>query len=346
MSVAVEDVGSFPLPNGLERSEFERTYLAARRSLIDKRVPEKENECVAAFSRLITDSMRRKLLCGLDVVTYPQHYDMYRQFLEPIHEAMDGGTYVVDEGKAMLPELRVLAAGAKELSEEVGSSSAINLRVCITGAMDLYLKEVGTTGYEDVLLMFGETVRRFARNAVLNTRWLRTSVVSIDEPSFGFQEVATARDVLLRVLERTFDFNGVTKEVHLHSSSRIGDMLEVSGVDVVSFEYAASPRNIESVSRRMLDKSDKHIRVGIARTDIDSIVAELLEKGIAKPGADQLTDSEDAIRKRFLDARRKYGDRMAFTGPDCGLGGWPSQEAAESVLRRTVNAVKSAKCSI
>jgi len=32
---------------------------------------------------------------------------------------------------------------------------------------------------------------------------------------------------------------------------------------------------------------------------------------------------------------------MTFTGPDCGLGGWDTQEVAQLVLKRTVNAVKS-----
>jgi methionine synthase II (cobalamin-independent) len=34
---------------------------------------------------------------------------------------------------------------------------------------------------------------------------------------------------------------------------------------------------------------------------------------------------------------------MTFTGPDCGLGGWPTQQAAELLLKRTVNAVKKAE---
>jgi methionine synthase II (cobalamin-independent) len=32
---------------------------------------------------------------------------------------------------------------------------------------------------------------------------------------------------------------------------------------------------------------------------------------------------------------------MTFTGPDCGLGGWPSQEAAKLLLEHSVQAVKS-----
>jgi 5-methyltetrahydropteroyltriglutamate--homocysteine methyltransferase len=82
--------------------------------------------------------------------------------------------------------------------------------------------------------------------------------------------------------------------------------------------------------------------VGVSRTDIDSILAELYEKGITKPSAKQLVEPEDVIRKRFKFAKEKYGERMTFTGPDCGLGGWPSQEAATLLLEHTVKAVKSA----
>jgi 5-methyltetrahydropteroyltriglutamate--homocysteine methyltransferase len=91
----------------------------------------------------------------------------------------------------------------------------------------------------------------------------------------------------------------------------------------------------------MLERADKQIRVGISRTDVDSIMAELHDKGIATPGALQMVESEETIRKRFKTAKEKYGDRMTFTGPDCGLGGWPTQEAAQLLLRRTVDAVKA-----
>ena len=91
----------------------------------------------------------------------------------------------------------------------------------------------------------------------------------------------------------------------------------------------------------MLEGADKQIRVGISRTDIDSIMAELYEKGITKPNPEQLVESEETIRKRFETAKEKYGNRMTFTGPDCGLGGWPTQEAAQLLLKRTVNIVKS-----
>jgi 5-methyltetrahydropteroyltriglutamate--homocysteine methyltransferase len=81
----------------------------------------------------------------------------------------------------------------------------------------------------------------------------------------------------------------------------------------------------------------------VSRTDINSIVAELYDRGITKPSAEQMVEDERIIRKRFETAKEKYGDRMTFTGPDCGLGGWPTQEAAQFLLTRTVKAVKAAR---
>jgi 5-methyltetrahydropteroyltriglutamate--homocysteine methyltransferase len=166
--------------------------------------------------------------------------------------------------------------------------------------------------------------------------------VSIDEPSFGFLDVAADKEKLIEVLNKAFDFGGAVRQVHLHSSSRLADCLRVENIDVVSFEGAASPKNVEAVSKKMLDEADKLIRVGVSRTDIDAILADLHDRGIPKPTAEQLVESEETIRKRFVAAREKFGERLAFAGPDCGLGSWPLQEAALLLLKRTVSAAKSA----
>jgi 5-methyltetrahydropteroyltriglutamate--homocysteine methyltransferase len=269
---------------------------------------------------------------------------MHKQFTDAIHEAMDKGTYLVDEKHAIIPEVHVIGQEAKQLYEEFGKK--VLLRVCVTGPMELYLREVGTTAYKDVLLMFAETVRRFAENSILNLKYVKTEVVSLDEPSLGFQEISVDKDAMLDFMEKAFDFKGATKQIHLHSPSKVADMLEVKNLDVLSFEYAASPRNIEAVSRKMLEEADKQIRVGISRTDIDSIMAELHEKGVSSPDPEQLVESRETIRRRFAMAKEKYGSRMSFTGPDCGLGGWPTQEAAQLLLKRTVDTVKSAGASL
>jgi 5-methyltetrahydropteroyltriglutamate--homocysteine methyltransferase len=290
------------------------------------------------FSEVTIDAFRKKICTGLDIVNYPQQYDGIRQVSDAIHRAMEKGTFLVEEEQAFLPEVRLINEKAKILSEEFGKR--IPLRVSLFGPMEQYLKEIGTALYSDILDNFAETIRRFAKNSILDSKHVKTEVVSIDEPSFGFLDINAGRNVICGILEKAFDFKGVVKQLHLHSPSRLPDLFSVPNIDVMSFEYAASPKNIEIISRTMLEKADKRIRVGVSRTDIDSILAELHDRGETKPTAEQLVDSEDAIRRRYLAAREKYGDRLTFTGPDCGLGSWPSQEAAELLLKKTANAVK------
>ena len=341
MDTLIDDVGSFPLPSTVDRETFNRAYRMARDAIVHGTDLQKDEFVKENFCKVILESFKQKIRSGLDVINFPQHYDGVRQIGEVLHKAMEKGTFVVEEKDAFLPEVQLIAVEAKNLCEEFGKK--ILLRVSLFGPMEQYLKEIGTTPYSDVLDGFTETIRRFAKNSILDTKYIKTEAVSIDEPSFGFLNIAAERDVICGVLEKAFDFTGAVRQIHLHSSTRLPDLLSVKNLDVLSFEYAASPKNIEGISKRMLDASDKQVRVGVSRTDIDSITAELYDRGVAKPTAEQLVENEETIRKRYLAAKEKFGDRMTFTGPDCGLGGWPSQEAAQLLLERTVKAVKSAK---
>lgn len=341
MDTLLDDVGSFPLLHNVDRSSFNRAYVFAREAVIKGNNVKQDKFLFGNFYRVVLDSFRKKCETGLDVVNYPQHFDMNEQFSIAIHHAMSKGTFLIDEKEAVIPELYVIEKEAERLSKELGRR--ILLRVSITGPMELYLKEIGTALHKDVLFMFAENAKTFAEATMLDSKYVKTTVVSLDEPSFGFHDIQADRDTVQEALERAFDFRGVTTQIHLHSSARLADLLNVRNLHVLSFEYAASPKNIEWVSKRSLDRADKQIRVGISRTDINSILAELHGKGITKPTAEQLVESEDIIRKRFLTTKEKFGERMTFTGPDCGLGGWPSQDAAQLLLTRTVHAVKKVK---
>jgi 5-methyltetrahydropteroyltriglutamate--homocysteine methyltransferase len=338
MDTSVDDIGSFPLPTEVNRETFNKAYQLARKAIVDGRDIRKDEFLLKNFCDVTLGAFKKKLLSGLDVVTYPQQYDGIKQVSDVIHTAMAKGSFLVEERQAVLPEVQLISEEARPLSEEFGKK--IPLRVAIFGPLEQYLSEVGTTPYSDVLENFAETIRRFAKNSILNSKHIKTEVVSIDEPSFGFLNIVTETDVICDVLEKSFDFQGAVRQIHLHSASRLPDLLEVRNIDVLSFEYAASPKNIESVSRKILEDADKQIRVGVSRTDIGSIMAELNDKGITKPTAEQLVESREVIKKRYVSAKEKYGNRMTFTGPDCGLGGWPSQEAAQLLLKRTVDAIK------
>ncbi|MGA2680862.1 MAG: hypothetical protein ABSF44_03575 [Candidatus Bathyarchaeia archaeon] len=337
----MDDVGSFPLAPNVNKETFSVAYKLARTAAINGENLRTDAFLEKNFCTVVLDSFKLKLASGLDVANFPQQYDGLRQVGDVLHQAMEKGSFLVDEKTAVLPEVYLINQEAKALSEEFGRK--IQLRVSIFGPLEQYLHEVGNTPYQDVLDGLSGTIQRFAKNSVLNGKYIETKVVSIDEPSFGFNNIQASSDVVCGVLEKAFDFTGATRQIHLHSAAGVHDLLRVKNLDVLSFEYAASPKNIESVPKSMLEGADKQIRVGIARTDIDGILAELYEKGIEKPLANQMAEPEETIKKRYKVAKEKYGERMTFTGPDCGLGGWPSQEAAALLLKRTVEAVKAAQ---
>jgi 5-methyltetrahydropteroyltriglutamate--homocysteine methyltransferase len=339
MNTLVDDIGSFPLPPYISKETFSKAYVYARQAAVNGKDLTQDPFINENFCKPVLDSFKKKIAAGLDVTNFPQQYDGIKQVGDVIHGSMEKGTFLVEQEKAVLPEVYLINQQAKALSEEIGKK--IQLRVSFFGPLELYLHEIGKTPFPDVLDAFAETIRRFAKNAVFSSKYIETKAVSIDEPSFGFNNISASQNVICSVLEKAFDFQGVTRQIHLHSAVGVGDLLSVKNIDVLSFEYAASPGNIEAVTLGMLEKADKQIRVGVSRTDIDSILAELYEKGITKPSAEQLVEPVEVIRKRFLSAKEKYSDRMTFTGPDCGLDGWPSIEAAQLLLERTVKAVKN-----
>ncbi|MCL1970750.1 MAG: hypothetical protein FWF66_04770 [Candidatus Bathyarchaeota archaeon] len=318
---------------------FAQAYLKTREVIINNQDPTTDEFMQKTFCQIVLDSFRKKLTCGLDVVTFPQQFSGLRQIGDAIHEAMMQGSFVVDTSKAVLPEVYVLNRYAKELSEEFNKK--ILLRVCIFGPLEQYLHEIGTTAYPDVLEGFAETINRFAKNAILNSKYIETKVISIDEPSYGHTNLTATPELVVKTLQKAYDFHGPTRQIHLHFTNGIRNLTNIKNLDVLSFEFAASPRNINDIPKKLLEETDKQIRVGIARTDIDTIWAEACEKGFEKPTAEQLAEPVETIQKRYLVAKEKYGETLTFTGPDCGLGSWPDQDVAALVLKRTVDAVKT-----
>ncbi len=339
MDTLVDDIGSFPLPQGIGREAYSKAYELAREAIIKGKNPAEDEFVQNNFCSVVVDSFKKKIVSGLDVINFPQHYSGIKQVGDAIHAAMENGSFIVDQKRAFLPEIFVLNQEAKKLSEDFGKK--IRLRVSIFGPIEQYLAEVGTTAFPDVLDGFAQTINRFAKNSILNNKYIETEVISIDEPSLGHTNLSATPELMRETLEKAYNFHGPVKQIHLHFSSGIHDLLTVQGLDVLSFEYAASPKNIEAVPKSILEKADKKIRVGITRTDIDSIWSELNEKGITKPSNEQLVDSVDIIRNRYRFAKEKYGERMTFTGPDCGLGGWPTQDVAALLLKRTIEAVRT-----
>ena len=143
MDTSVDDIGSFPLPTGVNRETFNKAYQVAREALVDGRDLRKDEFILKNFCEVTLDAFRKKLLSGLDVVNYPQQYDGIKQVGDVIHTAMAKGSFLVEEKQAVLPEVKLISEEAKNLSEEFGKK--ILLRVSLFGPMEQYLKEIGTT---------------------------------------------------------------------------------------------------------------------------------------------------------------------------------------------------------
>lgn len=330
----IDDIGSFPLPKGIEKEDFARAYPGVQEAYAEGKGPDEDS----LFYRAVASSLKFKAESGIDVVNYPQHYDMHKQFLDPI-EKYQTEPFLIDEKYAVIPELYVVEKEAEKYFEETGER--LKLKVCATGPIELYTKtSFGYHVYDEVLLNLAKSVNLFLKNSMLDTKHVVTSVVSIDEPSLGFVDLMNVEeDVLVKALDESLRSIDATVHIHLHTPKASRLPLLTEKIQVLACEFAATPKNMEYITKKELETHDKFLRGGITRTNVDHILAEHLDRG-TQPEDEQLIDDVSVIKSAYKKAKKIFGDRMTFTGPDCGLGSWPSQEIAHLLLKRTVEAIR------
>ncbi|MFQ5801047.1 MAG: hypothetical protein ACE5HH_04950, partial [Candidatus Hydrothermarchaeales archaeon] len=162
----------------------------------------------------------------------------------------------------------------------------------------------------------------------------------IDEPSIGFTDLLNVeKDDLTDVLEKALKGIDIPVQIHLHTLKSADIALQTEGITTITGEFAASPENMDFITRKDLEVHDKFLRAGITRTNIDSIIAEHLDRGI-EPAPHQLIDEKEIIKKRIKKLDSIFGKRISSWGPDCGLGSWPTHDVAGELLKRTVEAVR------
>lgn len=309
-----DDIGSFPLPRGVRAKDLSRDqYLNLVRKVLDY-----------------------KKQAGVQVPTYPQFRDMVRMFMDEIEDPSKAESpYLIKKDHAKIMEL-----------EAVGPGQAV--RVCVTGPVELYISAFGATHYPDILNRLAESVARFLA-AARDDR--RMSVASLDEPSLGLNSnIIFSEDEILEALDiASVPCRGMDCEVHLHSPLYSEVCARVPGINIVGVESASHPDYLQLIDKRILEETDTYLRAGIARTDILSMSARLNEKlgvnlwddlpRLEKEILDM--ESPEILKKRLEKAYAKFGDRLRATGPDCGLGSWPSQELAGRLLSNCAAAVDS-----
>ncbi|MFZ3383964.1 MAG: methionine synthase [Candidatus Methanoperedens sp.] len=333
--ILFDDIGSFPLPKGINREWVEQ---AQKNN--DPKLPD-----------ILKAAMQQKIDAGVDVPTYPQFRDMNQMFLEIINdESAQEEPLIVRKDRARIMELSAIEdTGAQYL---IKTGKKLNVRVCVTGPVELYLKQFGGTAYKDVLNAFARSIDRFISNSIDNAKNFRVAVISIDEPSIGInpQIMFNDSDMIeaLTLATKTSGLNKIDTEIHLHSPLHYKLVCRVPSIGIIGVESAANPSYLDLIDKKDLEDYDKFLRIGVSRTDIFGMAAVLNEKyntNVWKEPAklDEITtqmETPQIIAKRLQKAFSIFGDRIKYAGPDCGLGSWPSQELAYKLLKNTGEGIK------
>jgi len=313
-SIFFDDIGSFPLPKGLRLQSLSRDQ----------------------YLELVRDVLAQKSRAGVEVPTYPQFRDMIRMFMDDIENPdLTESPYLIKKEHARIMELEAVPAGRE-------------VRVCVTGPVELYISAFGATHYPDILKTLAKSVARFLGVALEEGKM---SVASLDEPSLGLNSnIVFSEDEILDALRiASMPCRGRDCEVHLHSPLYAEACARVPGINIVGIESAAHPDYLQLIDKKVLDETDSYLRAGIARTDILSMSARLNDKlginlwdDMARLEREILElESPEVMRKRLDKVYAKFGDRLRATGPDCGLGSWPSQDLASRILTNCAAAVRS-----
>jgi 5-methyltetrahydropteroyltriglutamate--homocysteine methyltransferase len=330
------DIGSYPLPGYITKDEITEAIKTGDKKSFD----------------IIGDAMRQKIDAGVNVPTYPQFRDMNEQFLEIINdESMTEEPMLIRRENARITELNAIEDIGKEYKEKTGH--VLNVRICVTGPVDLYTKQFGGTSYKDVLDIFAIDVDRFIANSIDNAKNFRVTTVSIDEPSIGINpQIMLRDDDIIDVLERaskTAYSHKLDTEIHLHSPLHYGLICKTKSIGIIGVESAANPSYLNLIDKKDLEEYDKFLRVGIARTDIFGMVAALNERYDTNTWKDPYrleeivthVETPSIIEKRLDNCYKIFGDRIKYAGPDCGLGAWPNQGLAFGLLKNTSIGIKN-----
>jgi 5-methyltetrahydropteroyltriglutamate--homocysteine methyltransferase len=325
--IIFDDIGSYPLPAGMRREKLPLgdSYLA-----------------------VVRDALSQKIEAGVERPTYPQFRDMIKMFMDPIEDPnRSESPYVVRAEDALIMELEALESLGKEMEQE---GKRFQARVCVTGPVELYLARFGATDYADILENLAKSVARFLEMAK-KARHFDLAVASIDEPSLGISpSVIFSDDQISKALEiAALPCEGIDCEVHLHSPLMAELCSGVPGINVIGVESAGNPDYLKLVDRKVLEDNDAYIRAGIARTDINALVARLNDRLSTNLWLDSdrlerevfAAESAELMENRLAEACRLFGDRVRYAGPDCGLGSWPSQKMAARCLASCAKAISS-----
>lgn len=329
-TILFDDVGSYPLPK-----DTNMTWINCAAQKNDP-----------ILSKIIKDAMQQKIDAGIDIPTYPQFRDMNQMFLDIMNnQSLQEEPFIVKKDKARILELSAIDDIGAEYIKKNGKK--LNVKICVTGPIELYLRQFGGTSYKDILNNFAVSVDRFIDNSISNAKHFQIYTISIDEPSIGINSNIMFNDddiiEALTIATKTADLNKIDTQIHLHSPLHYKIICKVPSIKIIGIESAANPSYLNLIDKKELEYYDKFLRIGITRTDIFKMATVLNEKHSANiwktpEMLDEIvTDMEtpQIIKERLRNIFMLFGDRIKYAGTDCGLSSFPSQELASRLLKNT-----------
>ncbi|MFH0896560.1 MAG: hypothetical protein V1850_00730, partial [Candidatus Bathyarchaeota archaeon] len=322
------------------------------------------------FEDKLVEGFVDKIKAGISIPNYPQFRDMDEMFLSGltgILKTKDGYKVMekisLMEARSTIPEVEVLRERAREISGSV--KGFFKVKICVTGPYTLASLFAGRES--QLFIDLGDIISQFIDSNVFDEKFGRVEIVAVDEPVFGLIDDPLldyghgGREDLLKAWEKIFHKireKGVRSVIHLHNT--LNELFwNVNSLDIIESHVNDSLYS-SLKTREFLETSDKFLKASICITNFDTLIknvetshevtgeAEInqriaddwidIRRGIVDPNL--FIENTELISGRLERIVQRYGNRVAYAGPECGLGSFPTYDSAMECLRRVAYATK------
>jgi 5-methyltetrahydropteroyltriglutamate--homocysteine methyltransferase len=326
------------------------------------------------FEEIVLENFVDKIKIGIDVPNYPQFRGMNEMFLSVIDglEKVDTGYFETKSlslktNKHLIPEILVLEKNSQLIQEKTGSP--FEVRVCVTGPYTL----ASFFPYRDerIFIRLGKVISQILEIIFFSNKNGKISLVSVDEPLFGLMDDplidfgSEGKENLQRSWETIFykiKSMNIESMLHLHSTAN-PLFWDIQNLDVID-SHVNDPLHQMKKTGEMLESKDKFLKASITVNDFDLLIKqwiisvsqnkELTDSAINERIAQAwnqikngtidpniFLDSIETMKVRIVNILNQFGaNRVLYTGPECGLKGYPTYKNALECLHRVVVATK------
>jgi 5-methyltetrahydropteroyltriglutamate--homocysteine methyltransferase len=312
-----------------------------------------------------------KIKSGLSVPNYPQFRDMTTMFLNRMNGITknQGGYRITDEisiheEQLIIPEIRVIRNKSRAISEKIGDT--FKLKICVSGPYTL--ASFFDTDARSLFIDLGRIISKIISRNIFREKFGEVVLVAVDEPLFSLiddpilDHGQEGRENLLKAWELIFSevkSRNTQSIIHLHNTAN--DLFwHVPSVDIIE-SHVNDPLYSSSDTNTRLEQLDKFLKASVCTTDFDLLIRHTLElqgatpetlmgqqiantwKDIKNGRIDPVSflESPSIITNRLKKTVNKYGHRVCYAGPECGLQSFPTYESAFECLRRVATVSQS-----